>query len=425
MTIDTLVHEAARVVGAESVRTASAPSDIVSGVTPSIVVAPSTVEMVAATLAWASSSGLSVVIRGNGTKDGWGEQPSRVDVLLSFGRLNQVVAHEAADLTATVQAGARLSDVNARLRQHRQWLPLDPPHAAEATIGGVLATNDAGPLRHRHGTPRDMVIGMTVVMSDGTIASSGGRVVKNVAGYDIARLMAGSHGSLAAIVSATFKLAPVAPASKTLAVALRRAADVTTLVDRLRDRQCEPEALDVRVRHVPQVDTSFLLLVRYGSVPGAVDDAVATTRACAEQIGADAIDVVAGEQQDQMWVEHDAAPWSDAAAVLRLSWRPGAFIDAVAALDGTSRALGCTWIGRAAVGSGVVGLVGSDDDVVHAIDRLRKSPLFDHVVVVAGSPAIRARVATWQTPESQRALWAALKQTCDPAGTLNAGRGPS
>src|SRR5204863_193326 len=116
------------------------------------------------------------------------------------------------------EGGAALADVNRALAPHRQWLPLDPPFAERATIGGILATNDSGPLRHRYGTPRDVVIGVQLATTDGVLSKAGGRVVKNVAGYDLSKLVCGSFGSLAAIVSATFKLAPRAAASKTVVV---------------------------------------------------------------------------------------------------------------------------------------------------------------------------------------------------------------
>src|SRR5262249_48256512 len=129
-----------------------------------------------------------------------------------------VVAHRHGDLTATIQAGATLTDVNHTLGQHRQWIPLDAPWPDRATIGGIVATNDSGPRRHRDGAPRDLIIGIEIVLADGTAAKAGGIVVKNVAGYDVSRLMTGSFGSLAVIVGATFKLYPVPPASRTVVV---------------------------------------------------------------------------------------------------------------------------------------------------------------------------------------------------------------
>ena len=119
------------------------------------------------TLQWAGQRSLSVVIRGSGTKFGWGAVPAPFDVLLDVSRVNRILDHRAGDLTVSVEAGARLGDVNELLRQRGQWLALDPPFAEAATIGGLLATNDSGPQRHRFGTPRDLVIGIEIATMDG------------------------------------------------------------------------------------------------------------------------------------------------------------------------------------------------------------------------------------------------------------------
>jgi len=177
---------------------------------------PNTPVEMAEMLRRASEQKLSVVLRGAGTKLDWGRPPQRIDATLSTRGLYRLIAHQHGDLTATIEAGATLREVNVALSLHGQWLPLDPPFASEATIGGILATNDSGPLRHRYGTPRDLVIGTAVATADGVLAKSGGQVVKNVAGYDLSKLLAGSFGSLAAIVNATFKLSPLPAASRTL-----------------------------------------------------------------------------------------------------------------------------------------------------------------------------------------------------------------
>jgi glycolate oxidase FAD binding subunit len=138
-----------------------------------------------------------------------------------------------------------LRDVNQALARHRQWLPLDPPFADQATIGGILATNDSGPLRHRYGTPRDLVIGIQLATTDGKLAKAGGRVVKNVAGYDLSKLVTGSFGSLAAIVSATFKLSPIASASKTMVVSLQDGMQLGAAVAHGDGSQLDPMAFEV------------------------------------------------------------------------------------------------------------------------------------------------------------------------------------
>ena len=191
------------------------PADRVDGVVPGAVCEPSSAEEAAEALVAAGAAGHSVVIRGGGTKLEWGRTPAGVDVVLSTAKLDRLVAHEHADLTATVQAGARLVEVNRALAAHGQFLPIDSAFEG-ATIGGAIATNESGPLRHRYGAPRDVLIGIRVALCDGRVVKAGGNVVKNVAGYDIGRLMSGSFGSLAFIASATFKLSPLPRATGTV-----------------------------------------------------------------------------------------------------------------------------------------------------------------------------------------------------------------
>jgi len=181
-------------------------ADAVAGVVPSYVAAPSSTDEVSALLRAAASFGLSVVPRGAGTGLGWGMPPRTCDLLMDMGVMNQVLEHAAGDLVARVQAGATIGQVAAVLAAAGQQLALDAP--AEATVGGVVATGTAGPRRFRYGAPRDLLIGLTVVRADGVIAHSGGKVVKNVAGYDIGKLFSGSQGTLGLITEATFRLHP-------------------------------------------------------------------------------------------------------------------------------------------------------------------------------------------------------------------------
>lgn len=178
-----------------------------NGVKPRTVVAPTNVEGVRTTLLQASREGLAVVPWGGGTRQGLGLPPARYDVALDLSGLNEVVEYEPADLTVTVQAGMTLGKLQTLLAGHNQALALDPPFADQATVGGTLAANLPGPISHRFGGPRERVIGLRAVLVDGSVVHSGGRVVKNVAGYDLARLFVGSLGTLGVITEVSFKLA--------------------------------------------------------------------------------------------------------------------------------------------------------------------------------------------------------------------------
>jgi glycolate oxidase FAD binding subunit len=154
--------------------------------------------------------------------------------------MTRILEHEEGDLTCTVEAGIRLSVLNEALGRSGQRLSLDPP--GDPTVGALLARNVSGPLRHRFGAPRDLVLGVTLVLADGTIANAGGKVVKNVAGFDLARLVCGSEGRLALVARASFRLHPVPRVARTLVV---ESDDAATVVATLLGSQLEPSALDV------------------------------------------------------------------------------------------------------------------------------------------------------------------------------------
>src|SRR5258708_6536249 len=179
-------------------------------------VTPASREELAEALHAADSRGQAVAPVGAGTQLDLGMPPSRLDLVIETTRVNKVVEYEPADLTVTVEAGLRFADLQKQLAEQGQFLALDPPAAPGATIGGLIATNASGPLRFAYGTARDLVIGTRVANPDGTVTHAGGRVVKNVAGYDLNKLYIGSLGTLGIIVPLSLKLAPVPPATHTI-----------------------------------------------------------------------------------------------------------------------------------------------------------------------------------------------------------------
>ncbi len=181
-------------------------SKAVAGIVPSFVASPSSTAEASALMRAAASAGLAVVPRGAGTGLSWGAPPSSCDLVVDLRLMDQVIEHAAGDLVARVQAGVTIGQLAAVLASAGQQLALDAP--PDATVGGVVATGTAGPRRFRYGAPRDLLIGLTVVRADGVIAHSGGKVVKNVAGYDLGKLFSGSQGTLGLITEATFRLHP-------------------------------------------------------------------------------------------------------------------------------------------------------------------------------------------------------------------------
>ena len=306
-------HTAASLLGNDGVR-AGTPADAVEGVVPGIVVEPASSDAVGRILAWASREKLSVLPRGSGTKLGWGPAPRAIDVLISTSRLNEIVAHRHGDLTATIQAGATLGEVNRALARHRQWIPLDPPSADRATIGGLVATNDSGPRRHRYGAPRDLIIGVEFVRADGRLAKGGGIVVKNVAGYDLPRLLTGSFGSLGVIVSATFKLYPLTAASGTLVIDLSSPADLAALTGRLLSSHLTPTVLEFATH-------PLRLILRFESIEASVEQQSETASRIV--IGAGfAARALSGPEEDQFWLDHGKFAEDERCVLLKVSVLP-------------------------------------------------------------------------------------------------------
>ncbi len=218
--------------------------DDVDGVRPGLVARPGDTEQVAEVLRAAAAHGLTVVPRGHGTKMTWGLPPTSADVLVDVSALDGVLDHAAGDLIVAARAGTRLADVQQTVGEAGQRLAIDET-VPGASIGGVLAANTSGPRRVATGTARDLLIGITVVRPDGVVAKAGGRVVKNVAGYDLGKLLIGSSGTLAVIVDATFRLHPVPPAHSWVTVPAVDPADAQRLVQSVLHAQAVPAAVEV------------------------------------------------------------------------------------------------------------------------------------------------------------------------------------
>jgi glycolate oxidase FAD binding subunit len=231
----------------------------------------------------------------------------RVGEDLTAHGLNRILEHDPGDLTCTVEAGVRLSELRTLLAAAGQRLSLDPP--GDPTIGALLARNLSGPLRHRFGAPRDLVLGVTVVLGDGTVANAGGKVVKNVAGYDLARLVCGSEGRLAFVVRASFRLHPLPKATRTLVVETE---DSALVVSRLLRSQLQPSALDI-------LHPSRVAILFEGS-----------PRAVEAQLG-QAVSLVGGSPGgEEIWEEIRAR---QASATSRVRFPPGDLAQALPSLD--------------------------------------------------------------------------------------------
>src|SRR6266852_2857253 len=222
------------VVAPENLRVATA-GDTVCGALPQFVAEPKDEHQLAAALSLANESGIAFAPRVGATKLDWGTPPKRAELILSTARLHQIVEHAWADLTVTTEAGCTLHSLQKTLAQHGQRLAFDGLWPERATIGGVLSTNDSGALRLRFGALRDLIIGVTIALPDGTLASSGGKVVKNVAGYDLPKLVTGAFGTLGVITRAVFRLHPLPLNSRSFAISTPNPEETQKLVLAIQD----------------------------------------------------------------------------------------------------------------------------------------------------------------------------------------------
>ena len=234
----------------------------VEGLEPKAVVRPLDHQGISRALNWACSEGMSVVPRGGGTQLALGNVPDRADLVLDLSRYGSSTPdHRPADLTATVESGITLEVLQQELARQGQFLPLETPLASSATIGGALAANTSGPMRYSYGLPQDWLIGIGVVNAQGVETKAGGQVVKNVTGYDLNKLYAGSLGTLGIIVEATFKLSPLPQESRALAATFPSLQHGMQVTDDLLHQVCAPQGLQVMdlsaARHIGSTTAIF------------------------------------------------------------------------------------------------------------------------------------------------------------------------
>ena len=417
--VDALVAGVDALAGTAIARPGSV-ADAIDGVVPGAVAEPPTPAVFAKTLAWATGTRRSVIVRGGGTKLGWGPSPGSVDLVVSTRAMREVVEHRHGDLTVTVQAGATLAETNAVLSRHRQWLPLDPPLSDRATIGGIVAANDSGPRRQRHGAPRDLIIGMTLARADGTMAKTGGIVVKNVAGYDLARLMTGSFGCLGVILTATFKLAPLAKASRTVSVEFPASARCGSFVADLLAHASTPTALEVAA-------PPTTMLIRFESVETAAVEQAEQAATLARGHGGTPI-VLTGEAEAAAWREHDARVFEREGPIVKLAILPAELSATLAWLDDASstRRLDYVVTGRAGLGVLYLGLNGAVSQQASLLTALRERLPVGRgsAVIQRADLELKTLVDVWGPVGDGLRIMQEVKRRFDPTGTLNPGRGP-
>jgi glycolate oxidase FAD binding subunit len=371
---------------------------------------PPTAEDAAELLRACARDGVAVRIAGGATKP-WGLPGADCGVRLDTSALDAIVEHNAGDLTAILRAGVPLRVLDETLAAAGQMLALDPPLGAgdAATVGGAIAAGDSGPLRHRYGAARDLVLGVTVALSDGSVAQAGSKVIKNVAGYDLAKLFSGSFGTLGLITQVAVRLHPRAPEHATAVGATGDAARLQDAAIALASSPLEAQALDVRWEA-----GEGMVLARFAGVAAAQQAAAAVGLLAGAGTEARTVD-----DDAPLWAAQRAAQRSPEGAVVRVSGRPTQLHAACVAADVARASL----VGRAALGLSWIALpAAAPGELVQAIARLRQV-LHPSPCVVLDAPApVRAHLDPWDQPETAAlVLMRRVKQRFDPTATCNPG----
>jgi glycolate oxidase FAD binding subunit len=369
---------------------------------PREVVRPETVGEVADLLQTAAADGLTVVPVGGRSKLTWAAPPESCDLLVDLGGLDRVVEHVAGDLTVVAEAGVRLADLQAQVGQARQMLALDPPEES-ATLGGVVSANASGPRRLRYGTSRDLLIGISVVLADGTLAHAGGKVVKNVAGYDLGKVYTGAHGTLGVVVSTTWRLHPVPPARRVVTLELDDAAAAGPLSVAVGRSTLTPAAVEL----IGTADGAARLVVLFESI--------------AESVAVQAREAVAllggGVESDQLPDDFGRRPGSTEDVLLRLAFVPAALSAVLAALPPETQV-------AAHASSGVAYAAVPAVEAADTLPSLRAAiaPHDGSAVLLHAPVGVHARLDHWGPGGDSFDLMRRVKERFDPERRLSRGR---
>ncbi len=412
----------------------------IEGAAPDAVARPETVEELGRLMAEANSAGLSVAPVGGGTRLALGNPLQALDLVADTTGLSEVVSYSPADLTGTFEAGMTLSALSAVLAEHGQFLALDPPLPDRATIGGTLAAGVSGPMKWQYGSPRDLVIGMKVVQADGSLTKSGGQVVKNVSGYDMARLHIGGLGTLGIIAEVSLKLTPLPADERTVLAAFRTAADCGAAALQVFNGPMTPLALtayDAAVQQMaglPVLDGSHFLAVRLGGRARTLERAQRESIGFCRENGASAAEVIEGAVALDLWRELADFGWRPEAlpeVAIRLSTQPTrTLVDsqvraplsglrpAVVADPGYGRA-SVYWFSESdAPASG--GLSSSDAAMELTLSQARAAGAT--AIVERCPPQLKTGLDVWGDVRDALAIMRRLKAQYDPKGILNPGR---
>ena len=400
----------AAIVGAAHVSRGSA-ADTVGDVVPRQVVRPGSIPEVQTVVRAVAAAGERLLPCGAGAHLDLGAPPARIDVLLQLDRLNRIVDHQAADMTATVEAGCSLNALDEVLARAGQWLPLDPPQAADTTVGGLVAANLSGPLRASQGTARDLVIGLRTVSADGTLVAGGGRVVKNVAGYDLPKLHIGALGTLGVIVEVTWKVRPRPAAEAAVVIGCRSVEEAGEVALAMRDL-VEPYWLEAVSADVLPAAFPVGAAVVVG-IAGMMEE-IEAWRAAIASHAASAIDVEDGRA---LRLDLGNFPIRPADAVIRVATLPTAVGAVMTLADHTARSTGGNARCTAHASNGVVTVAVDGSAAVSQTVIALRTLVAAHggtAAIDRAAPAVKASLGMYGALGDGAGLMRAIRDQFDP-----------
>ena len=427
---DQILHRLREMFGEDRARIATGDSFRVVDEPERVVAFPHDIEELSEIVKLAESERWRLIPAGAGTWLTVGNRPVQFHLVVSTASMNRVLDYQPADLTATLQAGCSLADFNAQAAQHRQFIPLNPFGAAHSTIGGVIASASSGTLRCAYGTPRDWLVGITVVHSNGGVTKAGGKVVKNVAGYDLNKLYTGSFGSLAMIAEMSFKLRSLPPMEKTLVFYAADAESLCALALKLSDSDVQPAAMElispVAELNLPIESSRFALALRFLNELETVEFQLNE----AARIGHDFDRVVMSDANaEAFWAAYHETETDERWAFnLRLSALPADLNDV---LKEVAEFLPqASW--RAHAGNGVLRVLATED-LFDGLQSKRRPKFISELrqmtqarggqlVLLEAPQAIKDQLDTWGDVGATARLMRELKRRFDPDAQLSPGR---
>jgi len=413
----------------------------VDGISPRVAVSPGSQQEVEAVVAACGSAGAAMVPWGGGTAMGLGNPPSRLDVVVRLDRLTRIVEFDDANLNVSAEAGVRLGRLQAVLNEKREFLPLDPAQADSVTVGGLIQSNASGPSRQLYGSARDWVLGLRLVLPSGERIRCGGKVIKNVSGYDMNKLFIGSLGTMGIVTEATFKLLPVPAARATVIGVFRHVSQVTSVVARTLESFLIPEALEaLDPRALESVETGLDLAPASGyglfvSLAGSretVERQVRDFTKLFTEEQAIAANTLGATVAESAWrsIRDVHAPFKGPGVVVKIAVPIGKTLDLFAAAEELMRQRGCRGAVTAHAGSGIV-RAGYQIEVGTPLQPLREAltalrgeaEAADGSLVLEAAPvALKRSFDAWGKARDGVAVQRRLKAEFDPGAVMNPGR---